>query len=143
MPVVTCPHCHCPVQLPDPWAAEGYTCPHCHRPAQLPRMIGAPYPPPIYHPTAYHPVQVVPPPPPPTEPTVVEHHTYDHTPRRSAFATGFGGSFGCMLGGAFGVFAILLCFVLLLVVPATCVKIKEHERRTKERQEQQRDQDGR
>lgn len=120
---VTCSHCSRGVVLPDPWPSPGYTCPHCHRPAQLPRMIPAPYPPPA--------------PPAAAEsaprPVAVNHYLHDDRPRRSAFRTGFGGSMGCVLGGAAGVLVLCLVPVVLVfafgVLGPAAKKVREAEQR--------------
>lgn len=130
MPLVSCTVCGVEVALADPCTVEWFTCPQCGRPNHIPRVV--PQPPAIapYQPAPPNPVYVpfpVPVPEPATRHdydlprrSVVEHHTHDHTPRRSAFGTAFGMSSGCLLGV---ISVVMGGFVLMVLSCAGCITL--------------------
>ena len=139
---VTCAHCGRTVNLPDNWAQPGFKCPHCKQANRLP--IPASPPPAPLAPIPSSRGELVPDDDYDDRPRrrrrqddtqVVEHHSYDHTPKRSAFGTAFGVSTGCLLG----ILAVMLAVLIGMgVLCAGCFGlIGEGVRRVDERQKQE------
>jgi Domain of Unknown Function with PDB structure (DUF3862) len=102
MPAVTCPFCHKPATLPDPWTAPGYTCPHCGATVAiaLPASI---------------PVGTTPSPSAPQREVIHLEHR-DRTPTHNAAAKGFGSAFGGCMGVFFATVVIFGGFCTLLYI---------------------------